>query len=122
MNGMSFGIHESLFISTIHRVTNIVKNVIRAFVLHMSIAKPLSESGKLQLTTDMTEFEFALSAFMADKTAHSKRGADWESVGPDYRALRAMRCVLTFAVFCGFAYGRRRVLTSGVRSQTASLP
>ena len=75
----------------------IVKHTIKSFVLHASIAKPLGESGKLQLTTDMTELEFALSAFMSggggDKGQGARRGADWESVGADYRALRAMRCV-----------------------------
>ncbi|KAI0743887.1 Golgi transport complex subunit 5-domain-containing protein [Daedaleopsis nitida] len=74
-------------------VLALVRFAIKTFVLHASIAKPLGESGKLQLTTDMTELEFALSAFMSDK-AQSKRGADWESVGPDYRALRAMRQLL----------------------------
>lgn len=72
------------------RIISIVKYVIKTFVLHASIAKPLGESGKLQLTSDMTELEFGLSAFMLDKT-QQKRGADWESVGSDYRALRAMR-------------------------------
>jgi conserved oligomeric Golgi complex subunit 5 len=71
-------------------VTSIVTFVIRTFVLHMSIAKPLGESGKLQLTSDMTELEFALSAFMVEDK-QSKRGGDLDSVGNDYRALRAMR-------------------------------
>lgn len=69
---------------------SLVKYVINTFVLHASIAKPLGESGKLQLTSDMTELEFGLSAFMSDKT-QGKRGADWDSVGDDYRALRSMR-------------------------------
>ena len=64
--------------------------VIKTWVLHASIAKPLGESGKLQLTSDMTELEFGLSAFMADKS-QSKRGADWDSVGEEYRALRSLR-------------------------------
>ncbi|KZT65969.1 hypothetical protein DAEQUDRAFT_813938 [Daedalea quercina L-15889] len=72
----------------------IVKYVIKTFVLHASIAKPLAESGKLQLTSDMTELEFGLSAFMSDKTQQGKRGTDWESVRDDYRALRAMRQLL----------------------------
>ncbi|KAI0695938.1 Golgi transport complex subunit 5-domain-containing protein [Cerioporus squamosus] len=75
-------------------VLALVRFAIKTFVLHASIAKPLGESGKLQLTTDMTELEFALSAFMGDKTQQGKRGADWESVGEDYRALRAMRQLL----------------------------
>lgn len=65
-------------------------------MLHASIAKPLGESGKLQLTSDMTELEFALSAFMADKP-QSKRGANWDNVGSDYLALRAMRSVIFLA-------------------------
>ena len=64
--------------------------MIKTFVLHASLAKPLSESGKLQLTSDMTELEFALSAFMADKS-QGKRGAGWDVVGDEYRALRAIR-------------------------------
>ncbi|RPD78344.1 hypothetical protein L226DRAFT_502792 [Lentinus tigrinus ALCF2SS1-7] len=75
-------------------VPAIVRFAIKTFVLHASIAKPLGESGKLQLTTDMTELEFALSAFMSDKTTQNKRGADWEAVADDYRVLRAMRQLL----------------------------
>ncbi|KAH9895023.1 Golgi transport complex subunit 5-domain-containing protein [Cubamyces lactineus] len=74
-------------------VLSIVRFVIKTFVLHASIAKPLGENGKLQLTSDMTELEFGLSAFMSDK-AQSKRGADWDAVGEDYRALRGMRQLL----------------------------
>ncbi|CDO69255.1 hypothetical protein BN946_scf185042.g157 [Trametes cinnabarina] len=71
-------------------VLSIVRFVIQTFVLHASIAKPLGENGKLQLTTDMTELEFGLSAFMSEKTQR-KHGADWDAVGEDYRALRGMR-------------------------------
>ena len=62
----------------------------RTFVLHISIAKPLGESGKLQLTRDMTELEFALSAFLVEGT-QSKRGGNLETVGDGYKVLRAMR-------------------------------
>ncbi|KAI0645490.1 Golgi transport complex subunit 5-domain-containing protein [Trametes meyenii] len=74
-------------------VLSIVRFVIKTFVLHASIAKPLGESGKLQLTSDMTELEFGLSAFMSDKI-QGKRGTDWDAVGDDYRALRGMRQLL----------------------------
>lgn len=67
-----------------------MKHVMKTFVLHVSIVKPLKESGKLQLTSDMTELEFALSAFMTDNP-QSKRGASLEIIGDEYRALRAMR-------------------------------
>ena len=74
------------------RIISIVKYVIRTFVLHVSITKPLGETGKLQLTSDMTELEFALSAFMADKSQPRRRsGGDWTAVTDDYRALRTMR-------------------------------
>lgn len=77
------------------RIISIVKYVIRTFVLHVSITKPLGETGKLQLTSDMTELEFALSAFMADKSQPRRRsGGDWTAVADDYRALRAMRLAL----------------------------
>ncbi|KAF7362065.1 Conserved oligomeric Golgi complex subunit 5 [Mycena venus] len=74
-------------------VNSIVKLVIRTFVLHVSIAKPLGESGKLQLTSDMTELEFALSAFLLEN-GPNKRGGSLETVGDDYRILRAMRPLL----------------------------
>ncbi|KAF8070306.1 Golgi transport complex subunit 5-domain-containing protein [Lyophyllum atratum] len=65
-------------------VTSIVKFVMRTFVLH---------SGKLRLTSDMAELEFALSAFMVENP-QSKRGGDLETIGDEYRALRAMRPLL----------------------------
>jgi hypothetical protein len=80
------------------RITSIVKFVIRTFVLHVSIAKPLGESGKLQLTSDMTELEFALSAFLVENP-QSKRGGNLETVGDDYKALRAMRCDFNIPCF-----------------------
>ncbi|KAG9316298.1 hypothetical protein JVU11DRAFT_2329 [Chiua virens] len=76
-------------------IPNIVKYVIRIFVLHASIAKPLGESGKLQLTTDMTELEFSLNAFLAEPGSQSKRsGSLLENIGEEYKALRAMRPLL----------------------------
>ncbi|KAF8659226.1 hypothetical protein AX16_001886 [Volvariella volvacea WC 439] len=74
-------------------ILDIVKFTIKTFVLHVSIAKPLGESGKLQLTSDMTELEFALNAFMVDGN-QTGRGGSIESLGQDYRLLRAMRPLL----------------------------
>ncbi|THV06795.1 hypothetical protein K435DRAFT_711109 [Dendrothele bispora CBS 962.96] len=73
-------------------VLSIVKYVLRTFVLHVSITKPLSESGKLQLTTDMTELEFALNSFLGDGSKTSRVSLD--IVGEEYRVLRAMRPLL----------------------------
>ncbi|TEB37536.1 hypothetical protein FA13DRAFT_1786654 [Coprinellus micaceus] len=74
-------------------IISIVKYTIRNFLLHISIAKPLSEGGKLQMTSDMTELEFALNAFMAENN-QAKRGDNLQSLGEEYRALRAMRPLL----------------------------
>lgn len=106
--------------NTLFRATSLVKHVIRTFVLHASITRPLSEMGKLQLTTDMTELEFALSAFMvsddtlsspvtpgapggagaqrkqANRQSVRRPAAKLESIGSDYLALRGLRSVLDF--------------------------
>ncbi|KXN90188.1 Conserved oligomeric Golgi complex subunit 5, partial [Leucoagaricus sp. SymC.cos] len=74
-------------------ITSIVKYVIKTFLLHASIVKPLGESGKLQLTSDMTEVEFALNAFMVDSPQNKSAGG-LESIGSEYKALRAMRPLL----------------------------
>lgn len=73
------------------RTAVIVKHVIRSFVLNASIAKPLGEGGKLQLTSDMTELEFTLSAFMAEVGSQSKHGVKLDVIGDDYKTLRAIR-------------------------------
>lgn len=93
-----------------------MKHVVRTFVLHASIARPLGEMGKLQLTNDMTELELALSALMAvedasasasalggasqsarskqsNRTSLRKPAAKLETIGDDYKALRGLRCV-----------------------------
>lgn len=88
----AISIHSRLTLFIV-RVVSIVKFVIRTFVLHVSIARPLGEAGKLQLTSDMTELEFGLSAFMAENS-QSKRSSDLDTIGDDYRALRALRLVL----------------------------
>lgn len=71
----------------------IAKFVVRTFVTSTSIARPLGEGGKLQLTTDMTELEFALSAFLAEGGTANKRGSGikLDILGDEYKALRAMR-------------------------------
>ncbi|KAF8908809.1 Golgi transport complex subunit 5-domain-containing protein [Mucidula mucida] len=68
------------------RVMDLVKFVIKTFVLHVSIVKPLGETGKLQLTSDMTELEFGLSAFLVE-SPQEKRGGNLESTGADYKML-----------------------------------
>ena len=81
---------QALYSVASFRVTSIIRYVMRTFVLHVSIACPLGESGKLQIASDMTQLEFALNSFMADST-QNRRGVGLESIGVEYRAIRAMR-------------------------------
>ncbi|KAG8904488.1 hypothetical protein FRB99_001664 [Tulasnella sp. 403] len=74
-------------------IVSIVRRTIRSFVLHASLAKPLGENGKLQLTTDMTEFEFALNAFMVGDD-RQQTNAMKEAIADDYLALRGFRPLL----------------------------
>jgi len=102
-----------------NRAVSLVKHVVRTFVLHASIARPLGEMGKLQLTNDMTELELALSALMAvedasaaaatsplatSQSARNKRtslrkpAAKLETIGDDYKALRGLRYAAPFTL------------------------
>lgn len=87
-----YGLHLSLraIVKLTHRAISIVKFTVKTFLLHASIAKPLSESGKLQLTNDMTELEFVLSAFLTEGS-QVRRNEGLGLIGEDYVALRVMR-------------------------------
>jgi len=76
-----------------------VRYILKAFVLHASIVKPLDETCKLQLTNDMTELEFSLGAFVSEGKGKRGRGGSGsglglDAAGPAYRALRALRPLL----------------------------
>jgi len=75
------------------RGLDLARHTLQTFVLHISIVKPLGESGKLQLTTDMTELEFALNTLLAEGVAQGSTKQRWklDVLGADYKALRAMR-------------------------------
>lgn len=76
------------------RVLGIVSFVIHTFLLHASITRPLGESGKLKLTGDMTELEFALGIFLTTGSVQGQRNTlRLEMTGDAYRALRAFRYV-----------------------------
>lgn len=83
----------SLFSDSCHqRVLGIVSFVINTFLLHASITRPLGESGKLKLTGDMTELEFALGIFLTTGSVQGQRNTmRLEMAGDAYRALRAFR-------------------------------
>lgn len=73
-------------------VKSIVRQTIHAFILHASITRPLGESGRLTLTSHLTELEWSLSSFLTTGQAQGSRNVvRLESVGDEYRALRAFR-------------------------------
>ncbi|KZO99399.1 hypothetical protein CALVIDRAFT_553311 [Calocera viscosa TUFC12733] len=78
-------------------IISTTKHVLRHFVLHASIASPLGEGGKLQLTSDMAQLEFALNQFVSTGDGSGgKRGSGLkvEMAGDDFRALRGFRPLL----------------------------
>lgn len=69
------------------------------FLLHASIARPLGESGKLKLTTDMTELEVSIQSLLATgqpmgAKSSSSKSVKIAQVGDEYLALRSLRTIL----------------------------
>ncbi|WVR05941.1 hypothetical protein IAU60_002967 [Kwoniella sp. DSM 27419] len=76
-------------------VVDLSKYIIRTFLLHASIARPLGESGKLKLTGDMTELEMGVSNLLNTGRVQGARGGmKLERVGDEYLALRSFRTLL----------------------------
>ncbi|KAL7424738.1 hypothetical protein Q5752_000422 [Cryptotrichosporon argae] len=76
-------------------VIKLAKHVIRTFLVHASIARPLGESGRLKLTGNMTELEMALQNFVATgQVAGQKGGVKLDRIGDEYLALRSFRQLL----------------------------
>jgi hypothetical protein len=64
----------------------VASRTLEFFVRQASLVRPLNESGKLKLTSDMTQLEFALNQWMTGT------GVKLEHVtGESYKALRAFR-------------------------------
>jgi len=59
--------------------------LLQNFLLHASIIKPISEAGKLKLTSDMTAMEFAVNQLLSDYKL------SLAAAGDDFKALRAFR-------------------------------
>ncbi len=76
-------------------VASLAKYAIHTFLLNASITRPLGETGKLKLTSDMTQLEFALGTFLGTGTMQGARNVQrLEQVGgEEYKALRSFRCV-----------------------------
>jgi hypothetical protein len=76
------------------RILDLSRYIIRTFLLHASIARPLGESGKLKLTGDMTELEMGVASLLSTGQVQGQRGGlKMERVGEEYLALRGFRCV-----------------------------
>ncbi|KAH9991771.1 Golgi transport complex subunit 5-domain-containing protein [Russula vinacea] len=90
---LAFVKSEILHASRLRKSLDIVRYVLRAFVIHASIVKPLDETTKLQLTRDMTELEFSLGAFVSEGKG-KRGGGGLDGAGSEYRALRALRPLL----------------------------
>lgn len=61
--------------------------------------RPLGESGKLKLTTDMTELEVSIQSLLATgqplgAKASSSRSIKLSQIGDEYLALRSLRTIL----------------------------
>ncbi|PWN54207.1 hypothetical protein IE53DRAFT_391434 [Violaceomyces palustris] len=71
---------------------DIAQHILRTFVLNVSLLRPLSETGKLKLTSDMTELEFSLSQVLSDAGPKGRKShLQLSSCGDEFRALRSLR-------------------------------
>lgn len=59
--------------------------------MQASLIRPLGEGGKLKLTSDMTELEFAISQLLGSAPAPCPTMSD---CGSDFKALRAFRALI----------------------------
>ncbi|WWD17827.1 hypothetical protein CI109_102270 [Kwoniella shandongensis] len=76
-------------------VVSLSKYIIRTFLLHASIARPMGESGALKLTGDMTELEMGVTNLLNTGRLQGARGGmKVEKIGDEYQALRSFRTLL----------------------------
>ena len=67
------------------RVQSFLVGLVRTFLHHASIVRPLSEHGKLKLANEMAQIEFLLGAPLAAV------GLSTSDLGVLYQSLRAVR-------------------------------
>ncbi|ADV21425.1 hypothetical protein I305_06443 [Cryptococcus gattii E566] len=76
-------------------VLDLSKFILRTFLLHASITRPMGESGALKLTGDMTELEMGVTNLLSTgKIQGTKDSVKVEQVGDEYVALRTFRTLL----------------------------
>lgn len=81
------------------RILSLSRYLIQIFLFHASIVRPLGESGKLKLTTDMTELEIAISSLLTTgqpvgARSNSAKALKLDQIGDEYLALRSFRTIL----------------------------
>lgn len=67
------------------RITAFTSRLLLVFLRHASFVRPLGESGKLQLTKDLAQIEFALGPLI------DAVGLKTSDLGMPFQALRAFR-------------------------------
>lgn len=70
------------------RALDLARFAVQTYVLHASLVRSLSESGKLALTSDTTALEFAIASYL------SSYSISLASLGDQHKALRAFRPLL----------------------------
>ncbi|UZJ52190.1 hypothetical protein CBS101457_001510 [Exobasidium rhododendri] len=72
-------------------ILRIARHALHSFVMHASLVRPLGEGGKLKLTSDMTELEFATSQLLGSVPSS---GLTMPDLDVDFKALRSFRSLL----------------------------
>lgn len=64
------------------------KRILSFWLLHASFVRPLSETGKLKLISDMSQLEYSLNQLLIDN------GLTLADLDEEYKALKSFRLVL----------------------------
>lgn len=67
------------------RSVDLARFLLRDFILHASLVRPLGESGKLKLVSDLTSLEFSVNQLLSDHKV------GMVALGEDFTSLRAFR-------------------------------
>jgi len=72
----------------------LAEKIIRQFVLHASLIRPLGSGGAMRLASDCAQLEFALSLILGPTGFSSAGPTGLNAIGPAYQLLRAFRALL----------------------------
>jgi hypothetical protein len=74
-------------ISCFNRIKGLGKRILSFWLLHASLVRPLSETGKLKLISDMSQLEYSLNQLLIDN------GLTLADLDDEYKALKSFRLV-----------------------------